>query len=266
MSKSMNVQFDDGTSHTYDDVPDDVTQEQVDARARADYPHKEVGQVAEGEHPMAPEIKPPAPEPTTAEKGMGVAQTAFQLASEHPKTAGVVGDLALAALPQAAESLPIVGKAITGAKYPFRLGQGMLEALNRVGQAGQPMTNAAAAAPKVPMGFAPPPAGPVASAGAMPTQAPAMGAATPATGGPAAAEGATFLQRMASQFGTMARSAAPYARGATGVAAAVTPGNAGQNYGAHFPQTGPARGMEINPATGAPWTAQELQQYSQFNR
>lgn len=79
---------------------------------------------------------------------------------------------------------------------------------------------------------------------------------------PAQPTAMNFLERMAG----LARTYAPLARGATGVAAAVTPGNAGQNYSAHFPQTGPARGMEINPATGAPWTAQELQQYSQFNR
>jgi len=81
-------------------------------------------------------------------------------------------------------------------------------------------------------------------------------------GGPAAAQGATFLERMAS----MASKYAPAARVATGVGAMVMPGNVGQNYGAQFPQTGPMRGMEINPATGRPWTPQELQQYSQQYR
>lgn len=58
----------------------------------------------------------------------------------------------------------------------------------------------------------------------------------------------------------------PAARLAGGVTAAVTPGNAGQNYGAHFPQTGPQSGSEINPQTGRPWTQQELAQYSQTYR
>lgn len=40
----------------------------------------------------------------------------------------------------------------------------------------------------------------------------------------------------------------------------ATPGNAGQNY--PFPQAGPMRGQEINPATGRPWTPQELQAYN----
>ena len=53
--------------------------------------------------------------------------------------------------------------------------------------------------------------------------------------------------------------AAPYVRGATALGAMVTPGNAGQNY--PFPQSGPMKGMEINPTTGQPWTMAELQQY-----
>lgn len=59
-----------------------------------------------------------------------------------------------------------------------------------------------------------------------------------------------------------ARAAAPYARTAgVGLTAALTPGNAGQNY--PVPQKGPYRGMEINPMTGRPWTPQEL---AQINR
>jgi hypothetical protein len=43
-------------------------------------------------------------------------------------------------------------------------------------------------------------------------------------------------------------------------AMAFVPGNVGQNY--PFPQAGPMRGQEINPATGRPWTPAELQQYN----
>jgi hypothetical protein len=63
-----------------------------------------------------------------------------------------------------------------------------------------------------------------------------------------------------------ATAAAPYVRGATAVGGMVMPGNAGQNYGAQFPQTGPMRGSEINPQTGRPWTPQELAQYTQLYR
>jgi hypothetical protein len=64
------------------------------------------------------------------------------------------------------------------------------------------------------------------------------------------------MQRIA----PVAQAVAPVARAATGVGAALMPGNMGQNY--PFPQSGPMRGQEINPATGRPWTAQELQQYN----
>jgi hypothetical protein len=101
----------------------------------------------------------------------------------------------------------------------------------------------------------------------MPQAQPSMGAASPANG-PVAPQGAqqvaqqaptaeNFMTRMA----TLARSYAPMVRGAAGVTAAITPGNVGQNYGAHFPQKGPYAGMEINPNTGRPWTPQELAQF-----
>jgi len=58
-----------------------------------------------------------------------------------------------------------------------------------------------------------------------------------------------------------AAAVAPYAaRAGAGVTAAVMPGNMGQNY--PFPQSGPMRGMEINPTTGRPWTPEELQAYN----
>lgn len=57
-----------------------------------------------------------------------------------------------------------------------------------------------------------------------------------------------------------ARAAAPYvapvARAGGAAAAALVPGNIGQNY--PVPQSGPYRGMEINPNTGRPWTPEEL--------
>lgn len=56
------------------------------------------------------------------------------------------------------------------------------------------------------------------------------------------------------------RAVAPYAKTAgAGMAAALTPGNVGQNY--NFPTSGKFAGMEINPMTGRPWTQQELAQY-----
>ena len=65
MTKSVTVNFDDGSSHTYDNVPDDVTQEQVNQRAASDYPDKEIETAREGAHPFTPNIPPPEPEPTS---------------------------------------------------------------------------------------------------------------------------------------------------------------------------------------------------------
>jgi hypothetical protein len=77
MAKSMSVTFADGTSHTYDNIPDSVTQEQVDTRARTDYPDKQVVGVSAGAAPEAPKPLPAAPEASTGEKILGGAQTAF---------------------------------------------------------------------------------------------------------------------------------------------------------------------------------------------
>jgi hypothetical protein len=49
-------------------------------------------------------------------------------------------------------------------------------------------------------------------------------------------------------------------KGGGAAAAMLTPGNVGQNY--PVPQSGPYRGMEINPMTNRPWTQQELMQFN----
>jgi len=98
------------------------------------------------------------------------------------------------------------------------------------------------------------PAAPAAMPPAAPAQAPSV-----------LQRGAEIAQRMreiaASKVAPVAEAVAPYARAAGGIAAMAMPGNVGQNY--PFPQKGPMRGQEINPATGRPWTPAELQQYNQ---
>jgi len=49
-------------------------------------------------------------------------------------------------------------------------------------------------------------------------------------------------------------------KGGVGVAAALTPGNIGQDY--PVPQVGRMKGMEINPLTGRPWTREQLAMYN----
>lgn len=70
---------------------------------------------------------------TPGQAAIGTLATGAHLAAEHPKVAGVLGDIGLAMLPKAAESVPVLGKAVSAAKYPFRLGQAALDALQRVG-------------------------------------------------------------------------------------------------------------------------------------
>jgi hypothetical protein len=109
--------------------------------------------------------------------------------------------------------------------------------------------------------------------GPQPASAPTAGPVAPSTApatAPASSQpnmlqrGADMARRMqeiaASRVTPIAQAVAPMARAATGIGAMVMPGNAGQNY--PFPTSGPQRGQEINPATGRPWTPQELQQYN----
>ena len=69
------------------------------------------------------------------------------------------------------------------------------------------------------------------------------------------------LEKVAPALGVAARVAAPI-----GIASMLLePGNSGQNY--PFPMSGPLRGSELNPATGRPWTPDELAAYrAQYGR
>jgi hypothetical protein len=85
------------------------------------------------------------------------------------------------------------------------------------------------------------------------------------------AQGPSILQRATDMAGKMrdiaasrvvaaAPTIANIAGKGSAAAMAFVPGNVGQNY--PFPTSGPMRGQEINPATGRPWTAAELQEYN----
>lgn len=97
------------------------------------------------------------------------------------------------------------------------------------------------------------------------TQAPATAPVAPQTipQAPAAPQAAQpgIIDRTTQMLRQLAASKAM--QGATRMAgtaaAALTPGNIGQNY--PFPTSGPMRGSEMNPATGRPWTPEELAAY-----
>lgn len=98
MAKSVRVQFEDGTSHVYDDVPDDVTDSEVEARAADELGKKVVtahspnqgnapGAVP-GQGEQAPTFAQYSTLPTTAGQIVGAAQIPFQIAAEHPMETG----------------------------------------------------------------------------------------------------------------------------------------------------------------------------------
>ena len=100
---SYTVNFTDGSSHTYDNVPETVTEDQVRARASDEYGNKEIshvdGDVASSAAPAAP-AGPAIPDnqPNLAEKGVAAAQTAFNTlkpvahyAMSHPIETAAVG-------------------------------------------------------------------------------------------------------------------------------------------------------------------------------
>lgn len=97
MSKSVTVTFQDGSSHTYDNVPDEVTDDQVTARAGDDFADKTISGVVGGIAPGAAETAAPTGpvvpnDLSMGEKVAGGVATAANLAMEHPGlAAGAAG-------------------------------------------------------------------------------------------------------------------------------------------------------------------------------
>jgi len=94
MAKSVRVQFEDGTSHIYDNVPDEVDSSSVEARAKEEFgktvltAHSPNQGAAPGAVPGQGEGAPTFAQystlPTSAGQIAGAAQIPFQLAAEHP--------------------------------------------------------------------------------------------------------------------------------------------------------------------------------------
>jgi len=75
MPKSVTVEFKDGTSHTYDNVPDNIDDETVRERAANEFSSKEVAVIGPGK--VAEEEGP-----STFTKAVGGAETAFNVAKD----------------------------------------------------------------------------------------------------------------------------------------------------------------------------------------
>lgn len=66
MTRTVTVTFADGSTHQYNNIPDETTSDQVLARIAKDFPNKEVKALDGGKKPTPPEVKTP-PEETPPE-------------------------------------------------------------------------------------------------------------------------------------------------------------------------------------------------------
>lgn len=99
MSKSVTVQLEDGTTHVYDNVPDEVSDAEVQQRASSEFGKPAAitaaaptaaPQAAPGE--AAPTFAGYSTLPTSAGQFIGAAQVPFQMAADHPaETAAALG-------------------------------------------------------------------------------------------------------------------------------------------------------------------------------
>jgi hypothetical protein len=199
---------------------------------------------ASSNEPPAPGAEPPAPTPVYSQ----------------PAQRGILPNFVPDALNPSAETATTAGLgAVAGAgalAVPYYGYQGLKKGVELL--RGAP-TAAPPAAPVAPVA---PTASPILGANGQPM---VRSVPTPANNPSIIEQGINYAKQMqkiaAEKVMQGARAAGPYAaRAGVGVTAALMPGNAGQNYGASFPQSGPYKGMEINPNTGRPWTPQELAQ------
>ena len=79
MPKSVRVEFDDGTSHTYDNVPDDIDPQNVQDRAQEEFGDRRIANISEN---VAPEEKKAEPEPSFGAKAGSVLQTGYEIAKD----------------------------------------------------------------------------------------------------------------------------------------------------------------------------------------
>ena len=220
MSKSMSVTFSDGTSHTFDEVPDDVTQEQVNAKAKEQFPDREIMDTSEGAHPDAPALPTPEQkakeEPSVATQAMGIASVPIGLAAAHPGTTAAIG-AGGAALYKANK---IADTFMEGAKANKALAEARMASEQGIAQRAASKAEQAAAkmgGARAPMPGPAAPAVPQAMPQTAPTAAPApaatMAPKPPPVGGVPGQEGANFIDSIAQKYTQIAGRFAPTLQG-----------------------------------------------------
>lgn len=247
MSKSITVSFQDGSTHLYEDVPDNVTQEQANARALQDFPNQKIADIT---HSDMSDL-------SAMDKTAGTLSATYNLGNE------------LLSSP--------IGHAIEAGGAALYGGNKLVEAAKAM-RGAEPTAPVAPPAPqKPPMGFVDtnaPRMGPVNPQA--PQMARGMGQGAQMARAAAPAQPQSWMGR-AVQMGNQAmQEAAPAFRSAgqtagralgtvADLAARYNPAIVGAQLatfspelGPHVPKSGPYRGMEINPRTGRPWSPEEL--------
>jgi hypothetical protein len=89
MAKSVTVNFDDGSSHTYDNVPDQISDDEITQRAGQDFSDKTISNIGGDQGQPTVDTTgtagPVAPtDPSMGEKIAGGVATAANLAAQHP--------------------------------------------------------------------------------------------------------------------------------------------------------------------------------------
>jgi len=266
MSKSVTVNFADGTSHVYDNVPDDVSNDQVNQRAQQDF-NKEiqaVGAPAETEQNNNAQNFNNA---STAEQVMGVLHAGYNILNNVLSSPlGHIGEAVIGGK----YLVDKLGNAIRGPVQPPTMPPSMgaqqaaQVAQQATGTYGVPRTPNLTVQPgglnNLQQGVnnmirMPQPAQPSVMQQGMDYANKIRQLAYDKAMQGARGVG-NAIESVAPDAQAIASRMAPYMKAGVGLGALTY----SQPLGPQVPMQGQYRGMEINPMTNRPWTQQELQQ------
>jgi hypothetical protein len=129
MSKSVTVNFEDGSAHVYDNVPDDVTDDQIQQRAQGDFQGQKITTINNGSSNPAPGT---APLPVSNQP----VEPAFANYSTLPTSAGQIGAAAQIPIQMAAEH-PLEAASLAGLYKAGQVGNAYIQGKNVEAQAAQ---------------------------------------------------------------------------------------------------------------------------------
>lgn len=203
---SFTVNFKDGSSHTYDNVPEGVTQDDVNARAQQENPDKEIGGIVPAEASQASPIMGAGtenPDATFGQKALAAGQSALNLTGEALQSP--IGHVAEAAYGYKKIAQPLINSYLQrGAQAMPSTGPVAPPATPTPSPIVVPQNTGGVPRPQMPAGT---------PAQTMDTlrqpMRPMAPPATPPVGGPAAQQADNFLSSIASKYGQVANKVAP---------------------------------------------------------